>query len=59
LVPACLQCNEVKGNMLPEEFFWRCKELLEEKEPRDRKFLPKARKILSLWAPSLLDQVKA
>ncbi len=59
LVPACLQCNEVKADMLPEEFFWHCKLLLEEDGPRNRKFLQKARKVLSLLAPVLLEQVNA
>lgn len=59
LVPACLGCNSMKGNLLAEEFYWYCKEILEGYYPQFQKFATKARKILSLLAPDLLTQVKA
>lgn len=54
LVPACLECNSMKGDLLPEEFFWLCKEILEGLHPKHQKFSTKAHKVLSSLAPNLL-----
>lgn len=53
LVPACFECNEVKGDLLAEDFFWKCKEIVEQRLLRYEKFRHKAKKILESWAPEL------
>lgn len=47
----------MKGDYLPEDFFWYCKEILEGLYPRRLWFRLKARKILASLAPTLLDQL--
>lgn len=54
LVPACLECNSIKGDLLPDDFFWLCKEIVDGLWPKHQKFAIKAQKILSTLAPGLL-----
>lgn len=57
LVPACVECNSMKGGLLAEDFFWYCKEILDGLHPEHAKFKPKARKILASLAPALLSSL--
>jgi hypothetical protein len=59
LVPACEECNSMKGDLMPEDFFWHCKEILEGLFIEHEKFIPKAKRILASLAPELLSSLNA
>lgn len=56
LVPACKECNVLKDDMVPSEFFAFCRDILLYKAPKYEKHQVRARAILSRLAPDMIPR---